>query len=60
MQNLGNADAERFVSLMQSEPFDYTKWRKTLNDKYSNVRELSKAATEYVRSADLVYVGEVI
>ena len=26
-QSLGDAEAERFVALIQREPFDYTKWR---------------------------------
>ena len=26
-QNLGKVEAERFVTLMIREPFDYTKWR---------------------------------
>jgi hypothetical protein len=29
-QSLGLVEAERFVSLMQREPFDYTAWRKVL------------------------------
>ena len=27
IEHLGNVDAERFVSLMIREPFDYTEWR---------------------------------
>ena len=27
---LGEVDAERFISLMMREPFDYTAWQKTL------------------------------
>ena len=26
---LGDVEAERFVALIQREPFDYTKWRQT-------------------------------
>ena len=25
-QSLGNVEAERFIALIQREPFDYTKW----------------------------------
>ncbi len=27
---LGLVDAEKFISLMRQEPFDYTEWQKTL------------------------------
>jgi len=29
---LGDIEAERFVALIQREPFDYTKWRQDLDD----------------------------
>jgi hypothetical protein len=29
-QNLGILDSERFISLILSEPFDYTEWQKDL------------------------------
>ncbi|MBM4031924.1 MAG: hypothetical protein FJ291_09080 [Planctomycetes bacterium] len=42
---LGQVDAERFVSLLLREPFDYTKWRRDLwADK--SVEEISKAAMQ--------------
>ena len=28
IEHLGNIEAERFVSVMLREPFDYTEWRK--------------------------------
>ena len=28
IEKLGNVDAEKFISLVLREPFDYTKWRK--------------------------------
>jgi len=28
IERLGNIDAERFVSILLREPFDYTEWRK--------------------------------
>lgn len=43
LDGLGKVDAERFISLIIKEPFDYTKWQETLFDGMS-VRELSKAA----------------
>lgn len=41
---LGYVDAERFIALMNSESFDYTKWREKLQDKELSVRELSRKA----------------
>ena len=29
-KNLGEVDAERFVALIQREPFDYTRWQQGL------------------------------
>lgn len=47
MEHLGYVDAERFISLMIREPFDYTKWRKT-NLEDIDVHELSHRAMDYV------------
>jgi hypothetical protein len=42
---LGEVDAERFIMLLNREPFDYTQWQKTI---FSNidVHELSKRAMQ--------------
>ena len=40
---LGMVDAERFISLIQREPFDYTFWQRNLFEDRS-MGELSKAA----------------
>jgi len=46
---LGTVEAERFITLMLREPFDYTSWQRQLwADK--SVDEISKAAME-LRSA---------
>ncbi len=45
---LGYVDAERFIMLMNKEPFDYTKWRDENLDSKLSVRELSKLAMEAV------------
>ena len=29
-KHLGDVEAERFIALIQREPFDYTKWRQDL------------------------------
>ena len=49
LKALGAIQAERFITLMIREPFDYTKWQRTLwQDK--SVREISQAAMEYRQS----------
>jgi hypothetical protein len=45
-KDLGLVDAERFIMLIQKEPFDYTKWQEHLFENMS-VEELSKKAVEY-------------
>jgi len=47
MENLGLVEAERFVALINAEPFDYTKWRQDNLFKDMSVKELSNAAMEY-------------
>ena len=42
-KSLGSVGAERFIALIQREPFDYTKWQRTLWGDQS-VEEISKAA----------------
>ncbi|MCP4457333.1 MAG: hypothetical protein GY816_04810 [Cytophagales bacterium] len=34
-ESLGNIEAERFITLIQREAFDYTKWRAGLDEKLS-------------------------
>lgn len=48
LETLGKVDAERFISLIIKEPFDYTKWQ---NDLFTNlsIKELSNAAMEFVQ-----------
>lgn len=43
--HLGLVDAERFIALIQREPFDYTKWRENLFPGV-NGREISRQAME--------------
>ena len=40
---LGNIEAEKFIALIQREPFDYTKWRQGLDEDLS-IEEISKNA----------------
>jgi len=34
-EHLGDIEAERFIALIQREPFDYTKWRQGLDEELS-------------------------
>ena len=40
---LGDVEAERFVALIQREPFDYTNWRQGLDEDLS-IEDISKKA----------------
>ena len=48
-EKLGIVDAERFISLISRENFDYTKWREENLNQNISVRELSRQATEYAK-----------
>jgi hypothetical protein len=45
-KNLGMVEAERFIMLIQKEPFDYTQWQENLFENMT-IEEISKKATEY-------------
>ena len=47
IQELGIVEAERFITLILREPFDYTKWRQNLWPDRS-VDDISKAAMAFV------------
>jgi hypothetical protein len=50
VEALGNVQAERFIALIQREPFDYTQWQRTLwPDK--SIEEISRAAMERRQSS---------
>jgi hypothetical protein len=40
---LGDIETERFITLIQREPFDYTKWRQGLNENLS-IEDISHKA----------------
>ena len=42
-QYLGDIEAERFIALIQREPFDYTKWRQDMDEEL-NIEEISRRA----------------
>ncbi len=48
IDHLGMVDAERFIALVNREPFDYTTWQSDLFDGMS-LEELSSAAMEFTR-----------
>lgn len=50
ISQLGYVDAERFIVLMTSESFDYTKWREQSLDEGLSIRQLSKEAMRYSES----------
>lgn len=52
IEKLGKVDAERFISLIIKEPFDYTKWQENLFEGIT-VRELSEKAMEYVEKKQI-------
>ena len=48
-------EAERFISLLHVESFDYTEWRSENLFRNMTVEELSNAAMEYRRSKKAVH-----
>lgn len=44
-QYLGDIEMERFIALIQREPFDYTKWRQNIDDDDS-IESISKKAMQ--------------
>ncbi len=46
INSLGEVNAERFISLILREPFDYTKWQKKLWANKS-IEEISSMAMEH-------------
>jgi hypothetical protein len=53
---LGELDAERFITLLLREPFDYTKWQRNLwGDK--SIEEISRLAMQN-RQSTLAQEGE--
>lgn len=42
-QHLGDVEMERFIALIQREPFDYTKWHQAMEEEGS-IEEISRKA----------------
>ena len=53
MDNLGLVEAERFITLIHAEHFDYTEWRQDNLFNDLSVEELSRAAMEYRKRAKI-------
>ncbi len=49
LKYMDNLDAERFITLIKRENFDYTKWRQNLFIGMTG-HEISKAAMEYQKN----------
>jgi len=61
-QAFGDVYAERFVSLMNREPFDYTEWRHThlyVDEGLDSLADRAKAAGTRVRS-QYAQAGELV
>jgi hypothetical protein len=48
INNLGSVEAERFISLIIREPFDYTEWQRGLFDNMT-VKDLSNNAMQDIK-----------
>jgi hypothetical protein len=46
IEQLGNIEAEKFVSILLREPFDYTEWRKNNICVGMTVEEISREAMQ--------------
>lgn len=48
-QYLGDIEMERFIALIQREPFDYTKWRQN-SDADESLEDISRKAMDLRKS----------
>ncbi|HAQ18045.1 MAG TPA: hypothetical protein DCR40_02285 [Prolixibacteraceae bacterium] len=46
IENLGDVDAEKFISLINKEPFDYTQWQSSLWSDQT-IEQVSEKAMDY-------------
>lgn len=49
VEKLGDVDAEKFISLISKEPFDYTQWQSTLWSEQT-IDQVSEKAMNYRRT----------
>ena len=50
-QHLGDIEMERFIALIQREPFDYTQWRQTIAPEES-IETISQKAMKLRRQGE--------
>ena len=50
---LGDVQAEKFIALIQREPFDYTRWQRTLWPD-QGIEEISQAAMRHRRAGQRI------
>ena len=48
IEKMGNVRAEKFITIINKENFDYTQWRKNLFNGMT-VRQISKEAMDYCK-----------
>ena len=53
IEQLGNINAERFISILLREPFDYTEWRKNNLCAGMTVEEISNEAMELYKKENV-------
>ena len=51
IEEMGVVKAQKFISLINQEKFDYTKWRKDLF-KNKTVKEISQEAMDYLKDIE--------
>jgi len=49
-QHLGEVEMDRFIALIQREPFDYTIWKQNL-DEDDSIEEISRKAMAWRKSS---------
>ncbi len=54
INSLGEVQAERFISLILRQPFDYTEWQKKLWVNKS-IKEISNMAMDYRRKQEALH-----
>jgi len=59
IERLGNIDAERFISILLREPFDYTEWRKENLCVGMTAKEISREAMIVYKTKGEKLVGAV-
>jgi len=50
IKTMGSVEADRFISLVNKEPFDYTQWQKNLWNDIS-VEQLSRLAMQNINNS---------